>query len=251
MRLCLPLGVVVSLIVSPLWLVAGANADERYQRVQVAEPYLELHTAPGRGYPVFHVVERDQWVEILSRKTDWFKVRTTRGKAGWVERSQMERTLTMGRIKKTFRDVLVEDFISRRLEFGIAGGAFDGESAVTARAGYRFTPNLMAELAVGQISGTFSSSRYYQLNLVSMPFPEWRIAPFFTLGIGRFNNRSRPTLVDDEETDSTTTNAGVGGRAYITRNFLLRFDVRNYLSLVDDNQDEEFMEYTLGVSFFF
>ena len=90
--------------------------DENYQRVQVADPYIELHTAPGRGYPIFHVVERGQSVEILKRKTDWFKVRTPRGKEGWVDRAQIERTLTEGGAEKTFRDVLAEDFLSRRCE---------------------------------------------------------------------------------------------------------------------------------------
>lgn len=226
-------------------------ADDEYQRVQVADPFLELHTAAGRGYPVFYVVERGEWVQILSRKTDWFKVRTPRGKAGWVNRAQLERTLTQGEVEKTFRDVLVGDFLERKLEFGVAGGVFDGEPVVTTRAGYRFTRNLALELSVGQIAGTFSNSLYYQANLVSMPFPQWRISPFFTLGIGRFNNKARPTLVDDEQTDSTTANVGLGLRAYITRNFMARFDFKDYLSLVDDNQDEEFQEYTLGASFFF
>ena len=125
------------------------------------------------------------------------------------------------------------------------------EPVVTARAGYRFNRNLMLELGVGQVAGTFSSALYYHANVVSMPFPNWRISPFLTLGIGRLNNKARPTLVDDRETDSTTANAGLGVRAYITRNFMARFDFKDYLSLVDDNQDEEFLEYTLGVSFFF
>src|SRR5690242_13048031 len=40
-------------------------------RLQVAEPYLELRTGPGRGYPVFFVAARGEWIEIEMRHTDW------------------------------------------------------------------------------------------------------------------------------------------------------------------------------------
>jgi len=73
---------------------AQVRADEPKERVLVADPYLELHTGPGRGYPIFDIAERGERVEILGRHTDWFKVRTARGKQGWVSRTQMEATLT-------------------------------------------------------------------------------------------------------------------------------------------------------------
>ena len=34
-----------------------AYADKEYQSVQVADPYIEMHTGPGRGFPIFHVVK--------------------------------------------------------------------------------------------------------------------------------------------------------------------------------------------------
>jgi uncharacterized protein YgiM (DUF1202 family) len=231
--------------------VSPALAADELQRVQIADPYIELHTGPGRGYPVFHVIERDQWVEIGIQKTDWFKVSDENGKQGWVERSQLERTLTEKGVKKSLRDIVVGDFLQRRFEFGIAGGAFDSEPVVKARVGYRFTPNLGVELSAGQVSGQFSSSFFYNVDLVSMPFAQWRFAPAFSIGIGRFHNESRQTLVNLQQRYSTTANVGLGLRAYLTRHFMARFDFKNYLVLVDDNQDEEFQEFTLGVSFFF
>jgi uncharacterized protein YgiM (DUF1202 family) len=58
------------------------------ERVQVADAFLELHTGPGRGYPVFHVAARGEWVAITLRHTDWFQVRTDKGVEGWVLRRQ-------------------------------------------------------------------------------------------------------------------------------------------------------------------
>ena len=39
-------------------------ADKVLRKVAVAEPYLEMHTGPGRGYPIFHVVDRGDQIEI-------------------------------------------------------------------------------------------------------------------------------------------------------------------------------------------
>ena len=61
-------------------------------QVFVSEPYLELSTGPGRGYPVFHVVEREESVDVLFRRTDWFKVRDEQGVEGWARARDMRRT---------------------------------------------------------------------------------------------------------------------------------------------------------------
>jgi hypothetical protein len=232
-----------------LWTTAAAA--DRHQRVEVADPYLELRTGPGRSFPVFHVVDRGQWIAIVKRKTDWFKLRTTQGKTGWANRAQMERTLTEGGVNKSFRDIVLGDYLARRVEFGLAGGTFEGDAVMTARSGLRLTQNLTAELSLSQLSGKFSSSRLYHLNLVSYPFPNWRIAPNFTLGVGRFENAPNKTLVDEVKTDSWAANAGAGVRAYLTRRFMFRVDFKDYLVLVDDNRDEEYREWVAGFSFFF
>ncbi len=39
-----------------------AVAADEYRKVSVADPYLEMHTGPGRGYPIFHVVDRGETV---------------------------------------------------------------------------------------------------------------------------------------------------------------------------------------------
>lgn len=63
-------------------------------RVVVTDPYLDLHTGPGRGYPITRSVPRGAHVEVLFQRTDWIKVRSDKGKEGWAHRSQMRRTLT-------------------------------------------------------------------------------------------------------------------------------------------------------------
>jgi len=79
-------------------LAAEVFAEEQYYKVMkvvVDGPYMEMRTGPGRGYPVFHVVDRGKEVSVIKRRTDWFMVQTERGKEGWVKRADMELTLTL------------------------------------------------------------------------------------------------------------------------------------------------------------
>ena len=68
------LALLMMLIIGP----GPARADSS-RKILIADPFIELHTGPGRGYPVFHVIERGREVTIVKRRTDWFELRTDRG----------------------------------------------------------------------------------------------------------------------------------------------------------------------------
>ena len=231
-------------------VAASAQAADVNERVQVADPYLELHTGPGGGYPVTQVVERGEWVELLKRKTDWFKVRTAAGKEGWAARAQIEATLTEAGVQKSFRDVLEEDYRRRRIEAGISTGVLDGDSDLTVHVGYRLSDNFTAEFAYGQASGNISTTSVYYGALVSQPFPDWRLTPFFSLGVGKYKNTPKATLVGGIETDSNMANVALGFNYYLTRSFSLRGDFRRHIAFIDENRTRPYDEWSLGVGFF-
>jgi len=104
-----------------------ALAADEPERLIVTDPYIELRTGPGRGYPIFHVAARDEKIEILLRHTDWYKVRTEKGKEGWVNRLQLQTTLTEAGGVKTFREIALDDYLQRKLELGAAWGRFKSE----------------------------------------------------------------------------------------------------------------------------
>ncbi len=163
----------------------------------------------------------------------------------------MENTLTEAGVKKTFRDVLLEDYLHRRFEVSFATGSFEDETITKVRAGMSVTQHFMVELSVGQVSGDFSSSRLIDVNLLGQPFPDWRASPFFTIGVGKFKNTPKGTLVSAISTEDTAANAGFGVRVHLTHKLILRADWRSYVVFVDDNRDEDFDELSLGFAFFF
>ncbi|HSG65635.1 MAG TPA: SH3 domain-containing protein, partial [Gammaproteobacteria bacterium] len=68
----------IALLCSSLAL-GVARAQDETQQVVVQDPFIEMHTGPALAYPVFYVVDRGASIDVLSRRTDWFKVRAPRG----------------------------------------------------------------------------------------------------------------------------------------------------------------------------
>jgi SH3 domain-containing protein len=230
---------------------AQAAEDPPPERVQVADPYLELHTGAGRGYPVFFVVQRSDWVDILSRHTDWFKVRTEGGKEGWVSRAQLERTLTAAGVGKTFRDILVDDYLRRKLEMGLAWGSFNSEPMIKLYTAYRVSDTLSLEATFGQVQGTFSGTDIWHLGINAEPWSHQRWSPYFGIGVGKFKNVPNNSLVSDITVNVTMSHATAGLRYYISDRFVARLDYTIYTAFIDEARTGEYRATTLGISFFF
>ena len=231
--------------------VSTTMAADELAEVKVADPYLEMRTGPGNGYPIFHVVDRDEYVEVLKRRTDWFKIRTRKGKLGWVDRAQMEKTLTPGGESIELTEASLGDFSSRRWEAGVVGGVFNSAPVMTVYGGYALMSNLSAELSISQVVGDFSSSQLLNINLLAQPFHRWRYSPFFTLGIGQIETTPRVTLIQAPDSSDFVAHVGFGVKAYLTRRFILRAEFKNYVGFSSDDDNEEFQEWKAGFAFFF
>ena len=151
-------------------------AETQENQVTVLDPYIELHTGPGRGYPIFYVAERGEIVDILYRQTDWFKVRTADKKEGWVSTNQLKMTLDPAGERLTIKEYGDKDFQARRWEYGAEVGDFSGASVISFYGSYHFTENISTELFLSQVIGTASSSLLLGIDLVEEPFPEWKVS---------------------------------------------------------------------------
>ena len=230
-------------------------ADEKpapkTEQLQVTEPFLEMHTGPGRGYPVFFVVERSQWVTVELRHTDWYRVRAEGGQVGWVQRQQLESTLTAAGSTKSFRDLLVDDYLRRKLEFSGSWGRFKGEPMLKLGLQYRLADTIGTEFTVGQVQGLFSGTDFWHLSLTSEPWSDRRWSPFFAVGVGKFRNIPNNTLVDAIPTNAKLADATVGLRYYLTDRFIARLDWTLYTAYVADTRSTEYRAITAGLGFFF
>ncbi len=230
---------------------SSASGSQKTERLQVTDPYIELRTGPGRGFPIFFVTKRGDFIEIELRHTDWYRVKTDDGKVGWVTRQQLESTLTAAGGKKSFRDVLLDDFLSRKVQLGAAWGHFHSEPMLKLWTSYRFSETLSLEGTIGQVQGVFSGSDFWHLNVVAEPWSDRRFSPFFGVGIGKFKNFPNLSLIGATTTDAKLANAQVGVRYHLTDRFVLQVDYTLYTAFVSDLKSTEYRALTAGVSFFF
>jgi uncharacterized protein YgiM (DUF1202 family) len=234
-----------------LLLLALWSRPAHAERLQVNDPFIEIRTGPGRGYPIFHVAARDEWVEVELRYTDWYKVRTESGREGWVHRLQLESTLTAAGGRTTLRDVVLDDYLQRRAEFGASWGLFESETMLKLWAAYRLSDILAVEASIGQVQGVYSGTELWQLGLTAEPFADRRLSPFFGIGFGRFSNVPNASLVDNTTTDANLAYAVIGLRYYLTRRFVARLDYTLYTAFLSDSNTGEYGAFTAGLSFFF
>jgi hypothetical protein len=240
-----------TLLLSTFHSAAVRAAEKQYHRVTIVEPYIELHTGPGRGYPVFHVAERGATIDILRRRTDWFKVRTDDRREGWVHRRQMLLTVQPDGQPTGFQDGTREEFTDHRWEMGLLVGDVDGARVVSSYGAFAFNESLSMEVGGSHIMGRFSNSYLFTGALTHTFAPEWRVSPFFTLGTGLIRVEPKATLVQPEDRTDQVGFAGVGARAYLTRRFMLRLEYKSYLVFTSRNENEEIDLWQGGFAFFF
>ncbi len=234
-----------------LWLVGFAQAKDDYPRVQVVEPYLEMQTGAGSGYPVFYVVGRGEWVQILKRKTEWLKVRTRKGQEGWVRREQMQQTLTPAGTRLQFRDVAEGDFVRRHWEMGISSGDFSGATIISAWSDYSFTRNLSVELSASQVLGSYSSSIMGNVSVLMQPFPEWRFSPYFALGTGIIQTTPKTALVRTRDRVDSDSYVGLGLQVYLAKRFIMRLDYKNLVIYTSQDRNQDINVWQIGFAAFY
>ncbi|MEJ2389792.1 MAG: SH3 domain-containing protein [Gammaproteobacteria bacterium] len=236
-------------------LLALANmsfaADAQKTLLKVVDPYIELHTGPGRGYPIFYVAERGEKIQVLYRRTDWFKVRTKDNKEGWVSANQLQMTLEPSGKRMVVKDLGEKAFRQRSWEYGALVGNFGGASVISFYASYHFTENISTEISVSQDIGTASSSAFLGLNLVEEPFPEWTVSPFFSVGTGVIGTTPKTTLAASQNHNNQYADYALGARMHLTKRFLLRMEYRRYVVFSSRNAYEDIDEWKAGFGFFF
>ena len=229
--------------------IGFAQAAEQSLELVVSEPYLEMHSGPGRGYPVVYVVGRDEVVTVLYSRTDWYKVRAPRGQEGWARREELALTKLISGEPAPIPPY--PEFATHRWEVGAGYGVYNRQNLVTAYADFGLTNSIDAEFVVQQALGTLDNRYIASIGLRHTFVPEWRwFSP--TAGIGTAYQH-----IDDKvppaplQSNNQMAYVSLGARGFITRRFMWRADWRHYVVFNNQNVYEDPEEWKFDLAVFF
>jgi len=230
------------------------SASEPLQQVKIADPFIEMHTGPGGGYPIFHVMERGAFIEIIVQRADWFKVRTENNKEGWVSFAQLSKTLSANGELIEFKVITQEDFADRTWEVGVMAGDFGGAPSLNVYGSYFFNQGFAIESSLAQSIGEQSSSLLLKLGLLIQPFPEWQYSPYFQMGTGIIDVKPSSSTIQPIDRTNQLSNFSLGVRTHLTQKIILRVEFSQYIifsSTKDNDNNEEINEWKAGFAVFF
>src|SRR5450432_1260542 len=158
-----------------------AKAADRYLDLVVTDAYIEMHSGPGRGFPVTYVIGRDEDLTVLYSRTDWFKVRASSGQEGWVRRIDLARTVTTTGEPAPIPPY--PEFATHRWEMGAGYGVYNRQNLVSTYGDFSLTSSLDAEFVLQQANGTLDNRYIASLGMRHTFIPEWKwFSP--TAGLG-------------------------------------------------------------------
>jgi uncharacterized protein YgiM (DUF1202 family) len=221
------------------------------REVVIADPYLEMHTGPGTGYPVFFVVSRDDRIEVLKERTGWYLVRERQGREGWVNETQLLKTLELNGEAIKLEVPTLESLSKARFQGGVMLGDFGGASLISLSGSYGLTDHLSIQLTLDHALGNITNAEIVTLDVTHTMFPEWRISPYLSMGTGLIRTKPHTTQVQEVDSTDQLSFVGVGARAYISRRFIARAEYHYNYTYTSRNENEETPEWKAGFAFFF
>jgi len=231
-------------------MLAVAPADARAPiEVVVKDAYVDLHTGPGRGFPVTISVERGVTIELLRQRTDWVEVRTARGQRGWVHRSQLENTLTPAGSEVRLSGPRPDARSAHQWEAGVAFGEFDGSIVLSVNGAYALTHTLLVRADVSQFLGDTSNGWLGTAGIAQVFMPQWPVSPMIGIGAGVLS--VSPKAPNTKDSTDTTAYGSLGFRTYLTDRFLMQAEYRRFVVFTSGDDDEEKDEWIAGLSYFF
>jgi hypothetical protein len=159
--------------------------------------------------------------------------------------------LTPGGQQKKFEQVVEADYLKRKWEIGMLSGDAEGYATMTLYGNYAFNKAMAAEISVSQLLGDLAGGWLWSADLVSQPFTDWWISPYFSLGLGQIEITPNTTLIAAPDIKDNHANIALGVKMYITQRFLFRAEYRNYKVFQSRPENEEIEGWRAGFAFFF
>lgn len=206
-----------------------ADAKQTQVALKVIDPFLELHTGPGRGYPIFHVIEQDESVRVLRKRTNWYFVEDRRQRQGWVKQEGLARTLAPTGMPAALPEIQHGDFLAQQGRVGFSFGQQSSAETASFSAGYRVLSWAGIEAELGQLFGQTIDGTSYSASIIVEPIKSWAFTPFISKGYGRqhWQFKRKLQVGSDNSREADFEYTGVGVNYYIGLSFVVRGEFRS------------------------
>ncbi|WP_394129923.1 SH3 domain-containing protein [Shewanella maritima] len=218
--------------------------------ITISAPYIELHSGPSAGYPIVHVIEKNEQVTVLLKRTSWLKVRDKRGVEGWFHEDKLTGFSLAG---ETVVDEQTNKYHypERDYEFGVFYGDLEGANYYSLYGDYAFTDVFSVEISTAKAFGKISDSDVYQGMFYAQPRPDWTVIPYIGVGGGMIKINPHSVIADSQSRQHTLMSAAAGLKYHLARNFIVRAEYQLSLALTDRDENEEIETWKIGFSVFF
>ncbi len=220
-------------------------------QVKVFDPFIELHSGPGKKFSVIYTAEQNEWITLLKQRTAWVKVRLQNGKTGWVFEQNLKNTLTKSGNHLKFITITDKEYLHHQWEMGIGGGQYSRNEALHANMGYHFNRYISTEVMASQIFTASATNYLFRGRVALAPFPNRKFSPFFSLGAGRMFINTNTTVIANADKTNDTAFSSIGLRNYLGSQFMLQFEYLRNTLFTTDNDNREIDEWLIAVKVFF
>ena len=228
-----------------------ADPDTPNVELSVIDSFIELHSGPGRGYPILNTIEQGETVHVYKRRGTWYLVSDKRLNQGWVPQDKLARTIASTGLPAALPDVNHGDYLAQKIRIGFSAGKQDDDETANIMLGYRLLSFASIEAEVGQIFTDRSDGYSYGANLLIEPIQSLSFTPFISYGLGKSEFKDKATQsVGSDSRSSDYHFWGAGINYYIGLNFVVRGEYRK-VHLSSNNDSASTSAWRIGFSSFF
>lgn len=218
--------------------------------VTVSSSLIDLHTGPGRGYPIKVSAVKGEQLQLLKTRGNWVLVEF-RQQELWMNDEELANLLRLNGQPYQTADSGRAAFEQRSMEFTTFIGDLNGASFYQFEYGYRFSDVVSVGLSAGQANGDNADTQIVEGHVYIDPFPTWYVSPYLGIGGGMNRTTPRTVLVQTEDRTDPIASAEVGVRYYLARNFVARAAYHRGVLATSRNENDEITTWKLGFSVFF
>lgn len=211
----------------------------------ISEPFVELRTGPADSYPVHFVAQRGELIEILKRRTQWFKVTMQveghRSKTGWVHADDVAKTVASDTGTLAIKHPLLQSSYASKISAGFTVGQFSDADNVGGLIALKLSPSASVEIFADEYFGLDEEGFYLGVQANYAPWTFWRLTPMISLGYGYIERQFKGSLILQNDVKDNFLQTGSGINFHLSERFRLRLEYKhfNVLTSTDDNKELE------------